>query len=157
MSLLQTTFAPSNDISVIAVGTQATLSFHRGEALYTNEQWDELKAKVVPRRDEGVTVGGTKTRFLIELLLYIDAIHTENQEGKTHLIYFRILPWKMMELALGSGKILEECELCMTSYPCFSAFRRILTFESDSPWHLLPPCCLKNLTKCTKLGDLIAM
>ena len=62
VSLLQTTFAPSNYISVVAVGTQATLSFHRGEALYTNEQWDELKAKVVPRRDEGVTVGGTKTR-----------------------------------------------------------------------------------------------
>eukprot|EP00434_Breviolum_minutum_P022378 symbB.v1.2.019752.t1/scaffold1581.1/size110566/2 len=25
---------------------KATLSYHRGEALYTNEQWDELKAKV---------------------------------------------------------------------------------------------------------------
>ena len=82
-----TTFAPSNDISVIAVGTQATLSFHRGEALYTNEQWDELKAKVVPRRDEGVTVGGTKTRFLIELGIAIYRCYTYREPGRKNAPY----------------------------------------------------------------------
>lgn len=70
MSPLQTTVAPSNCISVVPVGTQATLSYHRGEALYTNEQWDELKAKVVPRLDEGVTVGGTKTRNTPNAMVY---------------------------------------------------------------------------------------
>lgn len=53
-------------LCIVAFHAQATLAYHRDEPLYSDEQWDELKAAVVPCffnmvticHDDSLSIGG---------------------------------------------------------------------------------------------------